>query len=88
MSIKKSTKEYAWGLSNIQIGIDDTDHICFFCPECNFPLKVSEVKTDKNKITKEKCTWIILACHNCKRIGQRKFYWTTETGKFCIQRTR
>jgi len=92
MKIKEFDKymnlnEYKQGLSDIQIGIDDTDHITFFCPKCSKAMKVLEVFSKKIVIDLEKnkdnCTWILLVCKECKRIGQRKFYWESEDGRFC-----
>ena len=76
----------------IPLGVDDTDHIVFNCPECNSPLEVTKVTTIKVGISmdckeEDKCTWIRLACLKCKIIGQRKFYWTSEDGRFCRHTT-
>ena len=80
-------------MSNIQIGVDSTDHIVFLCPNCKKALKVVNVKSIRNMVINPKdderdsCTYIRLACHKCKMVGQRKFYWESEDGKFCCQKT-
>jgi len=70
---------------NIQVGIDGTDHIVFFCPECKGVLQITKVKTYRNIY----CTHIILYCKKCKKMGQRKFYWYDNgtVARFCVQRT-
>lgn len=78
--------------SGIVIGVDDTDHIAFFCPYCKSTLKIIRVTT-KNVIidfehNKDNCTWINLKCPNCKRVGHRKFYWKVEDGRFCWMTTK
>ena len=79
---------------NVQIGIDDTDHISFFCNECNKVMKVFDCynrnyfKKIESKSEKDKVTYIKLFCLNCKKVGYRKFYWTLEDGKFCWQKTK
>ena len=94
MKIKKAeivSEGYSHSMFNIQIGIDDTDHICFFCPKCKNPLEVIEVLSKRIVIdfeeNKDNCTWIYLVCHNCKLLGKRKFYWKIEDGRFCWQKT-
>lgn len=88
---EKLSIEYGQGLYNIQVGLDSTDHICFYCPICKMPMEIVEVFSKKVIIDFEKnrdyCTWVYLVCHTCKRFGQRKFYWNTEDGKFCFQKT-
>lgn len=86
----KLTEKYRHDLSNIQLGVDDTDHICFFCPKCKQPLEIIAVETMNNFYdgkTRENCTWIYMVCHNCKILGQRKFYWKSEDGRYCWQKT-
>lgn len=90
---EKKTEEYKHNCDNIQIGIDCTDHICFFCDKCEQPLKVIEVKNRNVAITmngkkRDNCTWVYLVCDFCKSLGQRKFYWTSESGKFCFKKTK
>ena len=93
VKIKKAEElsvRYKHGLSNIQIGVDDTDHLCFLCSKCKKTLEVIEVKTINgiyNGKYKENCTWIYLVCNDCELLGKRKFYWKSEDGKFCWQRT-
>jgi len=87
----KSAK-YKHGLYDIQLGVDGTDHVAFFCPDCNRVMKVIEVISRNIAVTtdgktKDNCTWIYLVCDNCKRLGQRKFYWSEETGEYCWQKT-
>ena len=58
----------------IAVGVDDTDHMVFFCPECDKPLRVLNLfKTIS--LSGEHCTNIQLACA-CGFKGQRKFYWS------------
>lgn len=88
----KSKWDYRNYVHNIQIGIDDTDHIVFICNKCMNPLEVIEVFSKNIAITtdgkiKDNCTWIELVCNKCKSSGQRKFYWESEDGEFCWQRT-
>jgi hypothetical protein len=69
----------------IQAGVDDTDHIAFFCGECGSVLKVEKVHTDKVVVrvsprTEDKCTWVHCVCPKHGRIGWRKFYWTCDDG--------
>lgn len=80
-------------MNGIQIGVDSTDHVAFFCPTCNSAMRVEGVDT-KNVIVnsktkaKDKCTFIWLRCKKCKDMtGARKFYWTIETGEYCEDRT-
>ena len=68
-------------MHNIQIGIDSTDHIAFFCPECKNVMDIDNVVTSEVEIdsaTKEtdNCTWIYLHCSQCNAEGKRKMYWT------------
>lgn len=73
---------------NIQLGIDDTDHIVFICNDCKKPLEVVEVISRYSPIHKDNCTWIYAVCNNCKTFGKRKFYWKTEDGIYCHNRTK
>ena len=93
---EKKTIEYRHRLWGIHLGVDDTDHISFFCPKCNKPMEIIEVVSKKMQIdmegTKDYCTWIYLVCNKCKELGQRKFYWNNKLhdyrGAFyCGQRT-
>lgn len=83
-------KKYKGFDDNVQIGIDDTDHMVFICNVCKKPMEVIEVFTKKDcydgKI-KENCTWIKIKCNDCKMLSQKKFYWKSEDGKFCWKRT-
>jgi len=77
-------------IHNIQIGIDVTDHIVFICPKCKNALEVTDIRTINNIYdgkTEENCTYIHVCCNNCKIKGKRKFYWISEDGEFCTQRT-
>lgn len=78
---------------DIPIGVDDTDHIAFFCPYCDKALTITRVLT-QNVIVRtppdkyDKCTWIYTRCKPCRiDTGFRKFYWTVEDGQFCTNRT-
>lgn len=87
------TLKYKHNCDDVQIGIDDTDHIVFICKECKNPLEVIEVSSKNIAITmdgktKDNCTWIDVVCHNCKTLGVRKFYWKTESGRYCYNRTK
>lgn len=75
---------------DIHIGIDDTDHMAFFC-RCNKAMRVERVKTDKVTVDfkrkkTDNCTWVYLRCE-CGNIGWRKFYWLDD-GQFCVFRTQ
>ena len=88
-------------MTDIIIGIDDTDHIAFFCPACQHqervvaPMKAVKVQTQTvvvdaripHKPKHDKCTWIHLKCGTCGLTGFRKFYWTCEDGEYCTDRT-
>lgn len=87
------SSEYRHACENIQIGIDQTDHIVFICEKCSKPLEVIKVSSKNIVISmdckeKDNCTWIYLVCHDCKTLGHRKFYWKSEDGRFCLNRTR
>jgi hypothetical protein len=79
-------------MSGVPIGVDETDHIAFFCPQCDRVLTVTSVVTKRvlvnaNTGNKDKCTWVRLHCSSCRVGDQRKFYWTTERGEYCDERT-
>jgi hypothetical protein len=70
---------------NIQISVDNTDHIEFFCPECRASLDVTEVKTRIVLVSVhggikifDTCTYIECSCPKHGRVGFRKFYWKHE----------
>jgi len=69
-------------LTDIKVKTDSTDHIAFFCPECDKMLKVIKVKTfggfGKRTKRSEQCTFIDLRCEKCNLDGQRKFYWADD----------
>lgn len=77
--------------NGIVIGVDDTDHVAFYCPDCDVAMKVFRVFTQRINVSdkgdKDKCTWVYLRCRNCKGEGQRKFYWTIEDGMYCDDKT-
>jgi hypothetical protein len=67
--------------SDVQIGVDCTDHVAFFCPNCDSLMNVVGVRTKSvlvNALTSanDKCTWVYLRCRKCRTSAQRKFYWT------------
>lgn len=70
--------------TGIPIGVDDTDHIAFFCPNCGKAMTVSSVGASGPP--HNQCTHIFLRCA-CGTRGQRKFYHTTDDGKYCTHRT-
>jgi len=72
-------------VSNIQVGIDDTDHIVFYCPKCKETMTIQSVNTEKDP--SDNCTMVYLECKKCNIEGKRKFYWKTDDGKFCHQKT-
>ena len=78
---------------DIPIGVDQTDHVAFFCPDCDGAMLVTKVLTEDVVVdsvlgTYDKCTWIQLHCPACKTDkGHRKFYWKTEDGVYCTERT-
>jgi len=58
---------------DIEVGVDDTNHMIFFCPKCsNELMRVKSIYTAKEP---DKCTTIRLICPVCKTTGMRKFYW-------------
>lgn len=66
------------------IGVDDTDHVAFFCEVCGSEMEVSDVETVR-KVggTGSSCTLIQLACKK-GHTAVRKFYWRrTEPLKGC-----
>ena len=90
---EKFFEEYDNNCNDIQIGIDNTDHIVFICKKCKNPLEIIEVSSKNIDILKlhqkkDNCTWIWTVCHNCKTFGKRKFYWKSEDGRFCFNRTK
>ena len=77
---------------DIQLGVDDTDHVAFFCPQCKSVMKVTKVQTQRvlvntNTGKHDKCTWIHCSCPTHGNVGWRKFYWTVEDGQYCDDRT-
>lgn len=80
-------------IHNVPVGVDTTDHIAFFCPICNNVMVIKDINTVEmipHPQTKalDKCTWIYFYCPQCQENkGHRKFYWTTENGENCTQRT-
>ena len=77
---------------HIQLGIDDTDHVGFFCPRCKAGMKVTKVQTEKvlvdaNTGKHDKCTWIHCACPTHGNVGWRKFYWTVGHSDYYRYRT-
>ena len=79
-------------MPDIQIGVDNTDHIAFFCRTCGEAMKVTMVKTvrmlvNSNTGKMDKCTWIQCTCRVHGGQGHRKFYWTTEDGFYCDDKT-
>lgn len=90
---EKLEEKYHYTCDDVQIGIDETDHIVFICKECKNPLEIIKVFSKNvaittNGKTKDNCTWIYVVCHNCKTLGKRKFYWKSEDGKYCFNRTK
>jgi uncharacterized protein with PIN domain len=72
-------------LDIIEVGVDDTDHMVFFCPKCsNELMKVKSVYTKKEP---DKCTIISLICPVCKTTGMRKFYWVGKLSEQEYKRT-
>ena len=77
---------------DIQLGVDNTDHLAFFCPHCKAVMKVTKVQTERAIVNTragkhDKCTWIHCACPKHGNVGWRKFYWTVEDGQYCDART-
>lgn len=90
---ERLTEKYKHNCHNIQLGIDETDHLVFLCKTCKNPLEIIEVFSKNISITtdgktKDNCTWIYGVCHNCKSLGKRKFYWKCEDGRYCSNRTK
>lgn len=77
------------GFGAIRAGVDDTDHICFFCKECNQRLTVKKVLTRRiqDKTKSRKCTWIYMSCDDHGEVGWLKFYWDGSGHEWCRHRT-
>lgn len=58
----------------ILVAVDDTDHLDFYCPECDGGMDVTDVGT-KLIVPYGTCTWIHLKCKKCKYEWWRKFWW-------------
>ena len=77
---------------NIEVGIDDTDHIGFFC-DCGYQADVTRVRTEKVIVKTGppremgQCTWINCRCPKHGDIGWRKFYWAVDTDDYFPFRT-
>ena len=69
----------------IIIGVDDTDHFTFFCPECESIMRIY------NTMEHEGSGVVVLSakCLKCKSEGQRKIYryGDEKIGKFCVFKT-
>lgn len=77
------TKTYS-GVSNIPIGVDNIDHFCFICPNCDKVMVVEGTKLDRVL----KCFHFYLRCDSCLIAGQRKIYLKFRRGQeYCNQRT-
>jgi uncharacterized radical SAM superfamily Fe-S cluster-containing enzyme len=68
-------------MSNIRVGVDTTDHLAFFCPECNAVMFIRDVTTKYMVVNtatgeKDRCTWIECLCPEHGYMGNRKFYWS------------
>ena len=70
---------------NIQIGIDGTDHLGFFCPNCDHVMEIKSVNTSYH-VSGDKCTYIWCMCLKCHYKGVRKFYWKYD-GRFLDNKT-
>ena len=73
----------------VAIGVDDSDHMAFLCPQCRAVMKVTSVQTTgvlRNIPTQPAVTHVYLQC-KCGQADWRKFYWLAETGKYCTHRT-
>jgi hypothetical protein len=74
----------------VAIGVDDTDHVAFFCPECKGVMTVTNVDTNgvlRKVPAANACTNVYLKCTKCGNKDWRKFYWLAETGENCTHRT-
>jgi len=79
--------------SGIQVGVDQSDHMAFFCPKCGSVMVVRNVRTRRKMLVNtrtgetDNCTYVYLQCNSCKTIGgKRKFYWNDD-GTYCDDRT-
>lgn len=75
--------------TGVIIGVDDTDHVAFICPQCSQVMKVTSVQTSgvlRGVPTQNACTHIYLKCP-CGHDHWRKFYWISMTAKYCTHRT-
>ena len=75
--------------TGIILGVDDTDHVAFICPDCGKTMKVTSVQTFgvlRGVPTKNACTHVYVKCV-CGHDHWRKFYWIAETGEHCTHRT-
>lgn len=65
----------------IHCGVDDTDHLAFFCDGCRSMLNVERVETRRVQVAPGKtdsCTWVYLVCPKHGKMGWRKFYWKAD----------
>lgn len=77
----------------VQIGVDCTDHVSFFCDTCGRPLIVTDVETsyivvDGNSGQRDNCTWIRFWCPSHGVSKSRKFYWSTDDASNARYRTQ
>lgn len=83
---------YSNVISNVPVGVDETDHMGFFCPKCDVTMIVTGVETqhlvmkEKDLSSRDNCTWVRLRCPKCAEQGKRKFYWWAD-GTFLTERT-
>lgn len=74
-------------LFDIPCGVDDSDHLVFFCPVCDVTMEVQRATTSEMPSLKQrKVTRFMLRCPNCRGTGCRKIYWK-EAGGYCTHRT-
>lgn len=77
-------------VSNIPLGVDETDHFAFWCPHCDasgITTAMHATNVVTKKVQRDKCTWIYLQCPVCGSTGQRKTYWTEADEGYCGSRT-
>jgi predicted RNA-binding Zn-ribbon protein involved in translation (DUF1610 family) len=61
------------GVHGIQIGVDDTDHIAFFCPKCGSAMAVRKVQTRRKMLVNtrtgktDNCTYVYCNAIRVKR---------------------
>ena len=59
------------GLKKVNMFQDNTDHIAFFCKDCNSVMIIKDIFAVKKGL---KCTYFNLVCEKCKTQVPKKIY--------------